>query len=215
MWVAFADVERTMRQLGAPPSSYRDGRPVYTLPVIVDPTSRHTQVLSNANNIAEYLEAAYPARPVFPEGSRAMQTLFVHYIQEVFVKPLLPIMVPIAHQRLPSSHHHSSSMGSPYPGQAGSAHLQVQQQGPQREHAWQMAKEQFTFLAGILEKNVGDGDGTVAMGYSVSYADFAICSVLLWIETMAPTDGWVRVRDWNDGRWARLKERCRDYMDVL
>ncbi|KAG6815946.1 hypothetical protein H0H87_010053 [Tephrocybe sp. NHM501043] len=206
VWVEFPDVEATMRSIGAPPSSVRsDGRPVYTLPVIVDPTRNpmKPEIISNTNHIAEYLEAAYPARPVFPEGSRAVQTLFVHYIQEVFVKPLLPIMVPISHQQLQLRR--GSSMMHP----SSAAYLS----GPQREQAWQAVKEQFDFLAMILDKNAGDGDGTVAMGRDVSYADFALCSVLIWIERMAAHDGWARVRTWNNGRWHRLWERCRDYMD--
>ncbi|KAJ7123482.1 hypothetical protein C8R44DRAFT_620520 [Mycena epipterygia] len=217
VWVEFPDVENTLRSIGAPPSSVRaDGRPVYTLPVIIDPTRnpQAPQILSNTNNIAEYLEACYPARPVFPEGSRALQTLFVHYIQEVFAKPLLPIMVPITHGRLPErtqSHFHGASRaGTPMP---SSSHPLPP--GPQREHAWQLVKEQFDFLALILDKNVGDGDGVVAQGHHVSYADFALCSVLLWIEQMAPHDGWSRVREWNGGRWARLRQKCQDYMDVF
>ncbi|KAJ7136395.1 hypothetical protein C8R43DRAFT_1020634 [Mycena crocata] len=238
VWVEFPDVETTLRAIGAPPSSQRpDGRPIYTLPVIsprkipppalntdliqviVDPTrnAQAPQILSNTNNIAEYLEACYPARPVFPEGSRALQTLFVHYIQEVFAKPLLPIMVPITHDRLPErtqSHFHGSSRSrTPMP-MSPSGHAALPP-GPQREHAWQLVKDQFDFLALILDKNVGDGDGVVAQGHHVSYADFALCSVLLWIEQMAPHDGWARVRDWNGGRWARLRQRCQDYMDVL
>lgn len=74
-------------------------------------------------------------------------------------------------------------------------------------------KEQFDFLANVLAKNAGDGDGVVAMGREVSYADFAVCSVLIWIERMAPKDGWSRVRTWNGGRWCQLWERCRPYMD--
>ncbi|KAJ7763016.1 hypothetical protein B0H16DRAFT_1311417 [Mycena metata] len=217
VWVEFPDVEATLRSIGAPPSSRRaDGRAVYTLPVIVDPT-RNAQtptILSNTNNIAEYLEATYPARPVFPEGSRALQTLFVHYIQEIFAKPLLPIMVPISHDRLPErtqSHFHGASRaGTPIP---GSSHPLPP--GAAREHAWQLVKEQFDFLAIVLDKNVGDGDGVVAQGNRVSYADFALCSVLLWVEQMAPHDGWARIRDWNGGRWARLRRRCQDYMDLL
>ncbi|KAJ7574112.1 hypothetical protein C8J56DRAFT_980040 [Mycena floridula] len=71
-----------------------DGTPIYTLPVIVDPSRNPSapNIISNTNNIAEYLESTYPARPVFPPGSRAMQTLFVHYVQEVFTKPLLHII---------------------------------------------------------------------------------------------------------------------------
>jgi len=173
----------------------------------VDPTRnpRAPEILSNPNNIAEYLEAVYPARPVFPEGSRALQSLFVHYIQEVFVKPLLPIMIPLSHQRLParSQSHFSHPTAQPLP------------PGPDRERAWQLVKEQFDFLATVLDKNIGDGDGVCAMGYHVSYADFALCSVLLWIKSMAAHDGWARVREWNGGRWERLHERCKDYMDVL
>ncbi|KAG6852921.1 hypothetical protein C0991_008151, partial [Blastosporella zonata] len=203
-WVEFSDVEATMRSIGAPPSSIRsDGRPIYTLPVIVDPThnAMKPEIISNTNHIAEYLEAAYPARTVFPEGSRAVQTLFVHYIQEVFAKPLLPIMVPISHHQL------QLRRGSPV------THPLGYLSGPQREQAWQAVKDQFDFLAMILDKNAGDGDGTVTMGRDVSYADFALCSVLIWIERMAAHDGWARVRTWNNGRWHRLWERCRDYMD--
>ncbi|RDB16471.1 Glutathione S-transferase-like protein ustS [Hypsizygus marmoreus] len=212
VWVEFPDVEATLRSIGAPPSARRsDGRSLYTLPVIVDPTRNpHApEILSNTNHIAEYLEAAYPARPVFPEGSRAVQTLFVHYIQEVFAKPLLPIMVPISHQQLPERSQSHFRAGYPAPAMPPPQFLS----GPQREQAWMAVKEQFDFLAMILDKNTGDGDGTVAMGRDVSYADFALCSVLIWIERMAPHDGWARVRTWNNGRWVRLWERCKDYMD--
>ncbi|KAJ7500739.1 hypothetical protein B0H11DRAFT_765810 [Mycena galericulata] len=220
VWVDLPDVEPTSRAMGAPPSSHRsDGRPVYTLPVIIDPTQNpHTpQILSNVNNIAEYLEACYPARPVFPDGSRALQTLFVHYVQEVVARPLLPIMVPISHDRLPErtrSHFRGDPRAQTPMPQTSHAHSPVPP-GPLREHAWQLVKAQFDLLALILDKNVGDGDGIVAQGGHVSYADFALCSLLLWIEEMAPHDGWARVREWNGGRWARLRQRCQDYMDIL
>ena len=161
--------------IGAQPTSYRsDGSPVYTLPVIVDPLRSMSApvVLSNANIIAEYLETTYPARPVFPEGSRALQALFVHYIQDIFVKPLLPILVPLTHQRLPErtqAHFGRGAALTPPP---------TALFGPQREQAWNAVREQFDFLARILDKNTSDGNGVVAMGRDVSYADFALCSVL-------------------------------------
>ncbi|THH19527.1 hypothetical protein EUX98_g8759 [Antrodiella citrinella] len=174
VWVELADVEATLRSIGAPPTSYRsDNRPVYTLPVIVDPLRSRSNptALSSASTIAEYLESCYPARPVYPEGSRALQTLFVHHIQDVFVKPLLPILVPLSHQRLPerSQAHFTNATPVNHP----------QLSGPQREQAWRAVKEQFDFLAATMDKNSGsDGDGVVAMGREVSYADFALCSVL-------------------------------------
>ncbi|KAJ3475814.1 hypothetical protein NLI96_g11584 [Meripilus lineatus] len=209
VWVEFTDIEQTLRAIRAPPTSFKsDNRPVYTLPVIVDPLRSRSNptVLSNVNTIAEYLESAYPARPIFPEGSRALQSLFVHYIQEVFAKPLLPILVPLSHQRLPERSQAHFQNGAPvtYP----------QLTPAQREQAWRAVKDQFDFLASILDKNSGsDGDGVVAMGREISYADFALCSVLIWIARVAPHDGWPRVRQWNSGRWARVWERCKDCMD--
>ncbi|EMD36294.1 hypothetical protein CERSUDRAFT_84368 [Gelatoporia subvermispora B] len=207
LWVELADVEATLRAINAPPTSYNsDRRSVYTLPVIVDFTRSKTSpvVLSNADNIVEYLERTYPARPIFPEGSRALQTLFVQHIQKRFVKPLLPILVPLSHARL---RERSQAPVSPTP---------TELVGTQREQAWRAVKEEFDFLAWILEKNAApDGDGIVVMGRNVSYADFALCSVLIWIERVSPHDGWVRIRQWNNGRWMRLWERCRDCMDVF
>ncbi|KAJ3762986.1 hypothetical protein EV360DRAFT_66617 [Lentinula raphanica] len=171
VWVEFADVETTLRSIGAPPSVIKgDGRPVYSLPVLVDPTKTPYApvILSNANNIAEYLESAYPSPAVFPAGSRALQSLFAHYIQEVFAKPLLPIMVPISHQQLSDRNqrhlrNHPSSLSAAYTSQ-GDYLINPLPPGPQREQAWLAVKEQFDFIDAIMAKNNGDGDGIVVMG---------------------------------------------------
>ncbi|KAJ7461047.1 hypothetical protein FB451DRAFT_1404907 [Mycena latifolia] len=195
----FPDVETTLRSIGAPPSSRRaDGRPVYTLLVIVDLT-RNAQ--------------APPKSFLIRTTSRSTSTG----------------ATPRAHVCEAIAPHHAPHNARPTPGAhpvAFSRHLALAQTparvvppappGPQREHAWQLVKEQFDFLAVILDKNVGDGDGVVAQDHHhVSYAGFALCLVLLWTEQMAPHDGWARVREWNGGRWARLRQRCQDYMDVF
>jgi len=211
-WVEYQDVERTLRSIGAPPASIgRDGRPVYALPAIVVPQrpSEPPIVLSNPNAIVEYLETTHPARPVFPDGSRALQLAFVQYLNEVVVKPLLAIMVPLSHMRLPE-HVQAHFRGHSTSGMPG-----YLAPGPQREGAWVAVKEKFDFLASLLDKNGGpDGDGVVVMGRELSYADFCICSLLVWIERVSPHDGWMRMRQWSGGRWVRLWDRCRDYMDV-
>jgi glutathione S-transferase len=208
--VEFHDVERTLRAINAPPTSTgRDGRPIYTLPAIVDPQRSPSSplVLTNPNTIAEYLEVNYPAHPVFPPGSRALQTIFVQYLNDVVLKPLLAIMVPLTHARLPpqAQAYFRGLMGNPvYP-----------TSGPQLEQAWQAVQERFNQFASMLDKNNGgEGDGVVAMGRELSYADFAFCSVLIWIERVSPHDGWARVRQWDGGRWARLWDRCSPYMAV-
>ncbi|KAI0321439.1 hypothetical protein OF83DRAFT_1168489 [Amylostereum chailletii] len=211
VWVEFNDVERALRSINAPPTSVgRDGRPIYALPVLVDPhrSTSNPVVLANPNTIAEYLEVTYPARPVFPDGTRALQSIFVQYLNDVVLKPLLVLMVPLSHARL------SPQVQSHFPVQTGSPNYLAP--GPQREQAWQAVRDRFEQLSAMLDKNNGmEGDGVVAMGRELSYADFAICSVLLWIERVSPHDGWMRVRQWSGGRWVRLWDRCREYMDVL
>ncbi|EJD08503.1 uncharacterized protein FOMMEDRAFT_101922 [Fomitiporia mediterranea MF3/22] len=212
-WIEVPDIDRTMRQIGAPHTSKRsDGRPVFTLPVIVDPIRSPTApvVLSNASAISEYLEITYPARPLYPDGSKALQTLFVHYLQDVFMKPLLPIMIPLSAQRLnPRSQEYIFPSNQRPPPDAGLS-------GPQREQAWQAVRENFKTLSDILDKNSGeDGDGVVVSGRDITYADFALCAILIWIERVSPQDVWPLIRSWNGGRWARLMDRCRDYMDVM
>ncbi|KAF8329007.1 hypothetical protein F5887DRAFT_443474 [Amanita rubescens] len=208
IWLDFHEVEAQLLAIGAPPTAFRSDRsPIYTLPVLVDTTlnPRAPTILSNPNQIAEYLEATYPARPVFPDGSRAMQVLFVHYIQDVFIKPLLPIMVPLSHPQFRDGY---SAGGTPRSSPGGAT-----LSGPQWESAWSQARTQFDFLATILDKNSADAEGTVAQGRDLTYADFAVCSVLIWIKRMAARDGWAQVRTWGGGRWARLYDRCREYMD--
>ena len=199
-----------MRSIGAQSTTRRpDGRHSYTLPVIVDPirTPNTPVVLSNPSVIAEYLEITYPARPLFPDGTKALQTLFVHYLQEVFSKPILPLMIPLSARGLPErsqAHLFSGQPPSdPYP------------PGPHREQQWQQVKDSFNFLANVMDKNSGeDGDRDLACGRDISYADFALVSILIWIERVSPHEGWPRIRSWNGGRWSRLMERCRQYMDV-
>ncbi|KAI0037181.1 hypothetical protein K488DRAFT_75508 [Vararia minispora EC-137] len=211
VWVEFHDVERASRSVKAPPTSMsRDGRPVYTLPILVDPALSVSGpiVLTNPNIIAEYLETTYPARPVFPSASRALQSVFAQYLSDVVLKPLLVIMVPLTYARLPpqAQAYFRGSPGMP-------AYMTTV---PQREQAWAAVRDRFDQLATMLDKNRGpDGDGVVAMGRALSYADFTICSVLVWIERVSPEDGWVRVRQWSGGRWARLWDRCSSYMEVL
>ena len=60
---------------------------------------------------------------VFPEGARALQSLFVHHVHEVLAKPLLPILVPLSHQRLPERSQAHYAGGAPPLGAAEREYL--------------------------------------------------------------------------------------------
>ena len=124
-------------------------------------------------------------------------------------KPLLPILIPDSASRLPER-----SLAYLFP--SGQRPAQMALSGPDRERAWASVRNNFEFLSSILDKNNGDdGDGVVVSGRDVTISDLALCAILIWIERVSPQDGWLRVRSWNGGRWGRLMERCRDYMDVM
>ncbi|KAJ6534443.1 hypothetical protein DFH09DRAFT_1405499 [Mycena vulgaris] len=138
VWIEFPDVEATLRGIGAPPSAKRaDGKPIYTLPVIVDPT-RNPQG---------------PADPLKHQQHRRIPRSVLSRT------PGLPRGLARPADALRALH----------PG--GVREAAATHHGPQREHAWQLVKEQFDFLALILDKNVGDGssDGIVAQGCNASW----------------------------------------------
>lgn len=197
------DVEQTLRAIRAPPTGHRaDGTPVYALPVIVDHTrsSGTPEIVVGAGRIAEYLDTRFPTRPAFPVGTRSVQMVFVHWMMQVWVRPVLAVMVPASYEDL-------GDRSRNWVGPAGA----VPRGGSGTRDQWEEVRRQFDFLAGVLDR--GDGDGTVMMGNEVTYADFALCSLLIWIKRVGPPGAWEMVRALNGGRWQRLWDSCRGYMD--
>ena len=97
----YPDIEPTLRNLGAAPTSTKpNGHPYYTVPVIVD-SSRRTPdgrptIVYDSLAIAEYLDDAYPDTTsplLFPQGTRALQVAFYNrFIDNVFI-PAAPMTV--------------------------------------------------------------------------------------------------------------------------
>lgn len=203
-WVELPDVERTLRSIGAPPTTHRaDGTPVYNLPVIVNHTHAGApEVVVGAERIAEYLDMRYPACLVFPEGARAPQMLLVQWMMETWARPVLAVMGPLSFAGL-------GERSREWVGPLSA----VRQRSAGTQEQWELVRQKFDSLARELDR--GDGDGTVVMGQEVTYADFALCSVLVWIRNAAPYVVWEMVKTWNGGRWQRLWDRCSRYMDVV
>jgi len=99
IWLEITDIEPAMRRIGAPPTGTKpDGSPLYTVPVIVDHSRRSPSggpiVVSESFLIAEYLDEAYPSPgPLFPEGTKALQTLFCDHFRIVAVRPAAPMLL--------------------------------------------------------------------------------------------------------------------------
>ncbi|KAJ8591903.1 hypothetical protein M405DRAFT_840225, partial [Rhizopogon salebrosus TDB-379] len=63
-----------LNDLGASPKKGFDGSDVYTLPVLHDPNTG--ALVDDSLGIAVYLEKAYPAKPIFPYGSKILIRVF-------------------------------------------------------------------------------------------------------------------------------------------
>jgi len=209
-WVNMEDVEKTLRSIGCPPRS--------VLPVIIDPSSSSAvtpRVVMNTPTdsmaIVDYLEKTYPARPIFPDpSSRALQSLWVHWVTQSeggFGRALVPLLV-------------EGSLGRLGEGTKGWVGPDKGMDTETKKKAWKELKDQLDLIALFLDRNVDDtaGDGREVEGVlvqppEISYADFALCSLFVWMERMGGREVWAEVRGWNGGRWAMLWEKCREYMD--
>lgn len=101
VWLEYPDIEPTFRSIGAIPISPKpDGSgPFYTLPVIVDPSRRTPSggptIITDSWNIAEYLDNVYPSPGLlFPEGTKALQALFLNHVTTTLFYPIVRILTP-------------------------------------------------------------------------------------------------------------------------
>ncbi|KAJ7880798.1 hypothetical protein B0H14DRAFT_2706681 [Mycena olivaceomarginata] len=214
VWVEFPDVEATLRGIGAPPSATKpDGRPIYCLPVIVDPTrnSKAPHILSNAHYDCRVPRGKLPCAPRVPRGlSRAADAL--RALHPGGAGEAAPPYHGPAHPRPPTGAYAvalplgACDDAAPTPAPAGAT---TRTRVGHRQGAVRLS------CAGAGQEHWRWGRGCRCRDTRFRTPDFALCAMLLWIEQMAPHDGWSRVRDWNGGRWANLRHKCKDYMDVL
>lgn len=67
----------------------------------------------------------------------------------------------------------------------------------------------LTPIATLLNKT----DGPFMMGSTVSYADFVIVSLMETAVYIIP-DQWEEIKQWDGGRWAKLRDDCAAWKSV-
>ncbi|KAF8476510.1 hypothetical protein JB92DRAFT_3050443 [Gautieria morchelliformis] len=212
VWLEYPDIEPTLRSIGAAPTRTKpDGTPHYTIPVIADP-SRPTAsglptVVSDSWLIAEYLDEAYPTPGLLlPEGSRALQMHFQQFVTSTVFLPLLPILaLPLMDFLNDISRAYWREAREAY---AGVKLEEMCPRGTQKwADAWTTVQKGFADVAALLDKNGSEGN-TLVMGNKVSFGDFVIASCLEPIFIVFPEEWEERVRHWDNGRWAKLRDHC-------
>ncbi|RPD62487.1 hypothetical protein L226DRAFT_504158 [Lentinus tigrinus ALCF2SS1-7] len=213
VWVEFPDIAALCTKIGAPPSATaRDGKPVYTLPVIYDPNTQTT--VSESTKIAEYLDEAYPRTvalvprgPQVEEFQRASEKL-------LFGIDVLSIMVPGVYMSL-------NEASQPYFRATREKRFgKLEELSPagseKRAQHWEGVKNTFHRLGEMLQGNAEQEKLLFLGGNDVSYQDIRIASILMWIKAIFGEDSkeWQDVVSWDGGKWARFTDVFRKYEAV-
>ena len=212
VWLSYPDIEKTLIKLGCAPTGTKPNdptRPHYTLPAIVDASSSPPVAIADSLAIAEYLDAKYPDRPVFPKTGKALEYAFEEYFRSVLM-PRIPVLFYIPLCGI------LDDRGSEYfQRNRGLVKLEeLSSEGEVREGHWRALEAGYDQIAAIIEKNGSDVD-YVAGGSEPTCADILIVSFLIWIKIIMPEEWEKRVKGWSGGRWERLLKKTEEWQAVV
>ncbi|EKM51701.1 uncharacterized protein PHACADRAFT_127502 [Phanerochaete carnosa HHB-10118-sp] len=204
-WTEYPDIEDLCKKIGAPPTDKkRDGRDHYTLPVIYDPNTK--SVVADSDEIVKYLEKTYPNTPkLFPEGTSALQHAFHQLVRPTVMNPILHIVVARVWKLLrPKSQEYFRETREVSFGK------RLEEIGS--EDDWKTLESGLERVKNCLDTN-GEGKNLLLMGDRITWADFLLASVLIWLRVAAGegSEDWRRLVSLHGGRWAEFMEQFAKY----
>ncbi|TCD63610.1 hypothetical protein EIP91_005189 [Steccherinum ochraceum] len=217
-WVEYPDIEKVCKEIGAEPTDTNpDGTPLYTFPVIHDPSTN--TVLSNSIPIALYLDKTYPDHPLYPPGTKGFHAAFQS--TAAYQSPTLWNL--IAHAACvnltPRSEAYfketfwrrkrSETDETPIEELAGAEGSEV------KEENWRQLEENLVKMGEWYERS---GEGPFLMGGDKPcYADMMIGARLMWARQTWGKDSrdWKRLEGIDGGRWGRFIKALEKYATVI
>jgi len=203
VWVEYPDIAPLCQKIGAEPTRKRNGKPLYTLPVIHDPTTGAS--VSDSLKIAYYLDDTYPSTtPFFPPGSRGLQSVFVDVcIQKIEIPIFARVALAFALQLSPPSEEFFRNARE----QAYGKRLEdVAPEGETRDAVWNEVRDGFRKVNKWM--NANGKDKMFMFGDTPSFADVSIMGNLIWLQRLLGSDSmeWKDIMAADDGRWAKLTD---------
>jgi len=211
-WVEFPDIESVSKKLGVKPTGQRsDGSPLYTLPVIHDPSTGAIVVDSFA--IAQYLEKTYPNTPsVFPNATVGLQNAF----EATFMKSLDGLwrfIIPAVNSKLSpvSQEYFRRTRETSF----GKKLEDVIPTGDARTEEWGKFEQGLARIHSYLTAT--DKTGPFFLGDTISWSDLVLFSFLYWIKLIWGEDSkeWKDIASWNGGRWEAHISALQKYNTVV
>jgi glutathione S-transferase len=181
-----------------------DGSDVYTLPVLHDPNT--SALVDDSLEIAVYLEKAYPAKPIFPYGSKILIRVFdsayldgAHPAVRLMCVRTAETLNPVSAEFFRRTR--SERFQLPW--------AELSPEGPKRNGDWAYLEQCFNKGEELRAKC----SGRWVMGDTFSYADIIVACRLFWFKRVLKEDEWARVSSWNGERWAKVldevQQECR------
>ncbi|KAF8079137.1 hypothetical protein FPV67DRAFT_1467644 [Lyophyllum atratum] len=211
-WVEYPDIEALAKKLGAPPTGKRpDGSPLYTVPIIHDPSTNTTVADSIA--IAEYLDKTYPDTPkLLPTGTVALQNAFTNAFFATGM-PALQFAMPATHRILTSGSdayfrlHREKAFGKTME--------TLTPTGPARDEEWAKVKAGLSTVDGWLQ--AAKAEGPYFGGKTPCFSDFFVAARLMWYRQIFGENSpeWTDIKTWDEGRWAAYVESLKPYETVV
>ncbi|KAG8962094.1 hypothetical protein FRC03_004577 [Tulasnella sp. 419] len=215
VWLSYPEIEPTLKSLGFGPSAVnRHGREFYTLPAIADPSKDGgppTKIV-DSHSIAEYLDKVYPQKRIIPDGTAGFHTLFIKEMQTNVLPHFIQLVVPVVNLHLdePGQEYFESTRRPLF----NNLPLKEVNRGEEaRKPYYDALKKEFDLLDKWYAKNL---EGDFFMGKEISYADMLLVAYFAWIRVPSDRDPgyasvWDVVKEWNEGRWARLWAKFEEY----
>lgn len=210
VWLPYAQIRPTIKSLGATPSGYlADGTARYTIPTIVDVDGT---VVSDSYNIAQYLDRRYPERPVFPQGTQALQAFFVQNYDSTSgpAFAFAPLLFPSSLAYLqPVDRAYFEPLWSGMFGVPSLTSLSDTKE--KRAAAWKNIE------AGLdsLNKTYQHADGIFLGGENPLYADCMVLATLVSARLLLAGEAWDRIAQLNDGRWVKLLDAAKKWIKIV
>lgn len=210
-WLEYPDIGPKGREIGAPPTIHNpdgSGDMLWTVPMLLDPNNLDDDgkptVLSDSNNIVEYLDRVYTVNKVIPQGTTALIAAWEQFIRNnILGKLAWPVIVLCPKVLAPRSKEYFIQTREKWWGP-------LDKRCPDRKKALEEAREGFTKVAAALDSDSSAQDTLTVIPGQISYADFLMLGPVLWATAILESEEVAALRSWNDNKWGRIMDMYRD-----
>ncbi|QRV89913.1 glutathione S-transferase [Ceratobasidium sp. AG-Ba] len=209
-YISYPDIEPTFKELGVPQGNPL-GRYKYTVPAIADPSTEpggKPTYIADSWTIALYLERTYPPPlypALFPHHSIALHHTMALQLDRTVEEHLANIAVPlVALERVLDDRGHEHFVKT----REAIYKRPLAEVLERADGVWTTnVRNSWSSLADNLDMNGPMAEvGPYVMGKSMSYSDFYIAGIILWLRRGEGVNGW-RCKEllaWDEGRWGLL-----------